>query len=419
MKTIQRAILLILTAFTLPALAQRTISSDKFDYRIDGEYYFKIVKIDKSNGKELFKAETKIPNKKEGEMYFVGPNSSYFNLVGEKIIIVYDIWKKSNSSKDCFVKTMDVNSGEFSNPILLYTTKINSKFSTHEIVYSPFYSPDMSKLAVFKDNISPTYQIEPELTIYNTVDFKAISTKKISSKYQGQKRVFDQRSFNMNNSGDITLSFSQMNEQTRMTTKSFTGEIPFSSEEISNIRDKAESNGSNISGDQISHGRFYKNLSDFSNDKPIPGVRIKNGSFSWSVIKGTDFKIIDEAGNITREDTKDLPSDLFTYKSDNFTSPYLIRIVDKKPYIVLVAGKLNYYSLYQEQQVRYYSEGWDGELKRYKDDVLEDYFKKYNLYEEYKQDKPKREFKDDVNGYFNKIVAWEIKYFRKLNEVMK
>ena len=113
-----------------------------------------------------------------------------------------------------------------------------------------------------------------------------------------------------------------------------------------------------------------------------------------------------------------MPSDIFTYKNDNFSNPYLIRTIDKKPYIVLAIGKLNYYSLYTEQEQRYYSEGWNGELRKFKESDFEDYLKKYDLLVDYKKDKPKREFKDDVNGYFNKTVDWQIKYFKLLNEKM-
>lgn len=96
-----------------------------------------------------------------------------------------------------------------------------------------------------------------------------------------------------------------------------------------------------------------------------------------------------------------------------------MRLIDNKPYIVLVAGKMCYYSLYLEQQDRYYAEGWNGKLMKFKENDFEEYLAKYNLLEDYKADKPKREFKDDVNGYFNKIVSWQIKYFNLLNEKMK
>ena len=84
----------------------------------------------------------------------------------------------------------------------------------------------------------------------------------------------------------------------------------------------------------------------------------------------------------------------------------------------MVAGKLSFYSLYLTQNELYFAEEWDGELKKFKEKRLEEYLEKYNLLEEYKNDKPKREMKDDVNGYFNKTVQWRIKYFNLLNKKM-
>lgn len=301
---------------------------------------------------------------------------------------------------------------------MVYSTKLNSVYSSCEVPYIPIYSPDKSKLAVLKDNISPSYDIDPEINIYDTKTFNILSTKKISGKYEGQKRIFDLTNISMDNSGNITAVLHLMNEKTKITTKSYSADIPFNEKELKNIKEFGGNASSDVGGNQNSHGRFYKNLNDYINDKPIQGVRIKNGSFSWTAFGGADFKLIDDAGNITKEDSKDLPSEIFTYKKDNFSDPYIMRIMDKKPYIVLAAGKLNYYSLYLEQQARYYSEGWDGKLEKFKENDLEDYLKKYNLLEDYKNDKPKREFKDDVNGYFNKTINWQIKYFNLLNKKM-
>ena len=49
----------------------------------------------------------------------------------------------------------------------------------------------------------------------------------------------------------------------------------------------------------------------------------------------------------------------------------------------------------------------------------EDFMQKYGLLEEFENTKPKREKKDDVNGYFSKVVNHEIEYINKLNEKMK
>jgi hypothetical protein len=311
-----------------------------------------------------------------------------------------------------------IKSGKFTAPKLLYSTKLNSPYSCSELPYKPIYSPDKTKLAVIKDNISPSYNIDPEINIYDTKTLNVLSTKKISGKYDGQKRIFDLTTIAIDDKGNITTVFHLMNEKTKITTKSYSADIPFAETDLKNIKELSGNSSSDAGGNQTSHGRFYKTLDDYVNDKPMPGVRIKNGSFSWTAFGGADFKLIDDAGNVTKEDSKDLPSEIFTYKSDNFSDPYILRIMDKKPYIILAAGYYCYYSLYLEQQNRYMAEGFNGELKKFKEGRFEELLEKYNLLEDYKKDKPKREFKDDVNGYFNKTINWQIKYFNLLNKKM-
>lgn len=409
-------VITMLLAFTKTLNAQKSIQTDDAIYTLEGEYDFKITKTDIKTKRVLFKADTKIPDKNKKESYYPLGNSIYMYLIGDNVFIVYDVWQKATSSKDCFVKLLNVNTGKFSEPKLLYSTKLNSVFSVNELVYKPFYSPDNTKMAVLKDNISAGYNIDPEINIYDTETFDILSSKKMSGKYEGQKRIFDLTNISMDNNGNITTLFHLLNLKTKVTTKSYSAEIPFNETDLKNINE-LEGNASNdAGGNQNAHGRFYKSLEDYIDDKPIQGVRIKNGSYSWSTFGGSDYKLIDDNGNIKKEATKDLPSDIFTYKKDNVSNPYLIRVIDKKPYIVLAVGKLNYYSLYTNQEERYYSEGWNGELEKFKESVLTDYLKKYGLLEAYKKDKPKREFQDDVNEYFNKTIKWQIKYFNLLNE---
>ncbi len=393
------------------------MKTDKEIYTVEGAYNFIILKKDIKTQKILFKAETKIPDKSQKEMFYPGANFAAFELVGDNIIIVYDVWQKATGTKDCSIKTLNVKTAKFSQPKLLYSTKVNSVYSSNEIIYKPIYSPDKSKLAVLKDNISPSYDIEPEINIYDTKSLNVISTKKISSKYENQKRIINQN-ITMDDNGNIALTFSLLNEKTKMTTKSYSAEIPFKETDLKNIKEVTGTASNDGGIDQKAHGNFYKTLQDYLDDKPIKGTRIKNGSFNWTVVTGTDYKLIDDEGNIKKEDAKNLPSELFTYKSDNYSSPFLVRIIDKKPYIVLAAGKLCYYSLYQEQQDRFFAEGWDGELMKFKEKDFEEYLAKYNLLEDYKKDKPKRERDDSVNGYFNKTVNWQIKYFNLLNAKM-
>lgn len=414
------SILLILTLiFSQNLIAQKVIKTDKAIYKIEGQYYFEISKIDINTKKVYYKVETEIPDKSKKEMFYPGGNHAIFDIIGDNMVIVYDIWQKKAETKDCFIKLMNTKTGSFTEPQLLYSTKLNSVYSSNELIYKPIYSPDKSKLAVLKDNISPGYPIEPEITIYETETFSAISTKKLSGKYENQKRIFDQKKFEMDNDGNISVVFHLMNEETRLTTKSYSADIPFIAGDLKNIKAFNETSSLENVTNQTSHGSFYKSIQDLIDDNPIPGVRIKNGSFSWSLVTGADFKLIDDAGNLKREDSKDLPSTIFTYKRHDNSSPFVLRIIDKKPYIILSAGSINYYALYQDQERRYIAEGWNGDLKKFSGRAFEKYLEKEGLLEAYRNDKPKREFKDSVNDFFNKEINWQIKYFNLLNEKLR
>jgi hypothetical protein len=416
-KLISTSLLLVFIGLMKTSTAQE-MKTDKEVYTVEGAYNFIIIKKDIKTQKVLSKIETKIPDKSQKEMFYPGSNFANFVLIGDNIIIAYDIWQKDNGTKDFYIKTLNLKTNKFSEPQLVYSTKVNSVYSSNEIIYKPVYSPDKSKLAILKDNISPSYDIDPEITIFETKTFKTVSTIKMSGKFENQKRVINQN-FTFDNEGNIALTFSLLNEKTKITTKTYSAEIPFKSTDMKNIKELGETASSSAGGvDQKAHGNLYASLQDYIDNKPIKGVRIKNGSFSWSVVKGTDYKLIDDDGNVKKEDAKNLPAELFTYKRDNYSAPMLMRLIDGKPYIILAVGKLNYYSLYLEQDQRFYAEGWNGKLKKFKESEFEEYLKKYGLLDDYKNDKPKREFKDDVNGYFNKIVSWQIKYFNLLNAKM-
>ena len=397
---------------------KQTIKTETETYEILGNLNFIVKKMDTKTGRLLFSVNTNIPNKAAGEMFYPGGNYAYFDLTEENMVVVYDVWQKKTGTKDCSYKLINLKTGKMSPSKLLYSTKVNSLYSSNEIVYKSTYSPDKNKMAVLKDNISLGYPIDPEVKILDAHTFKELATKTFSTKYENQKRVFDLNQFSMDNNGNISLVFHLMNEKTKITTKSFTAKLPFEEKELKNIEELGENAASDAGVDQKSHGRFYKSIKDYVDDKPIPGIRIKSGSFSWTMVTGTDFKVIDDNGVTKRMDAKNLPSELFTYKRDDYSEPYLMRIIDKKPYIVLAAGKLNYYSKYEAQQERYMSEGWDGEIEKFKEKKLEKYLEQYNLLNAYKKDKPKREFHDSVNDYFNKTVNWHIKYFNLLNEKM-
>jgi hypothetical protein len=413
MKNKTWALFLFCLGISLNAISQfSTIArTDKEVYTVEGDYYFIITKKDIESNKILFKAETNIPDKKQKETYNTSANDARFFLVGENIFIIYDVWQKSNSSKECYVRLLNTKTGQFGEKKRLYATPLNSGFSAGDIPYTPQFSADFSKLAVLKDNKSTGYDIDPEITVYDTKTLNIISNKKFAQKYNGEKRIFSQN-FTVDNTGNISLFFSLLNPETKQKGKSFSANIGVKDTELQNIKELEPTTSSSDSKIAVG-GLFYKSLQDYVDSKPMEGVGIKYGSFSWTTFGGTKFKLIDDKGNVTKEDAKDLPSDIFTYND------YLIHVIDKTPYIVLSVGKLCFYAEYAEQQKRYMAEGWNGKLEKFKEDKLEDYLKQYGLLEGYKRDKPKREFKDDVNGYFNKVVRWQIDYFNLLNKKMK
>jgi len=414
---LERALLLlvVLSFGILSASAQRVIKTDEDVYTVSLESTLKIAKSPINSKRVLFTAEAKIPD--DGEAFNPGANDFSLELVGDKIVVVYDVWNKSTKTEDCSLLLLDVQTGKFDARRPIYSTKLNTVFSCADIPHRAIYSPDTSKLLILKDNISPGYDIDPELTIYDTKTFELLSTKEVSGQYEGQKRIIDLSQTSMDNDGNITTVLHLVNEKTKITTKSFTAKIPFQETGLTELT-ALEENASDDSGDgRNSLGRFYKTFDDYVNAEPMPGVRVKNGSISAGVA-GTSFALVDDEGNTKREGPGDFPSDLFTYRASNYSSPEVIRIMNKKPYLVLVAGPLCHYASYTEQQKRYYAEGWKGELEGFSENKFEKYLEKFGLLADYEKDKPKREFKDDVNDYYNKEVAWQVKYFVLINEKM-
>ena len=136
------------------------------------------------------------------------------------------------------------------------------------------------------------------------------------------------------------------------------------------------------------------------------------------MVAGEFFNLIDKDGKYDKTNVSKFPGPLFTYKSSDLDDFYLLRAYEGKCYIVLAAGKFCYYAEYGAQGVQHTSEGINGELKKFKEKDLEEKLEQYGLLADYKKDKPKREMKDDVNGYFNKVVSWHLKYFNLLNSKM-
>ncbi len=417
MKHAQKILTILFLLFANFTFAQLVLKADDgATYTIEGTVYFKIIKKDKA-GKVQYKVETKIPDKPKGENFYDvnGTNRADFHLVGDRMLILYDVWKGGTKSKDCQIKVLDTKTGKFSESKQLFSTKINSLFSSGEITYTPFYAPDNKKFMVIRNNISPTYAIDSEIVLVDCEDLGVLSTIKLP-KYEGQKRIISVSQTELRDSGEIVGVFQLVNEKTRITTKSYSFNVPFKATELQGVKELGGNISSEHNNDPNSHGRFYETFSDYLKDDPIPGVRIQNGSFTSSFVGTINFVLLDDAGNVKKEKAKDLPAELFTYKRNDFSSPFAIRMMDKEPYIILSAGKYNFYSLYSDQGKLYMAEGWNGKLKKFNRRDLEKALDQYKLLNDFKNDKPRREFKDNVNEYFNKEVEWFVKYFDLLNQ---
>lgn len=424
--------LALFLAFTESSNAQQIIKTDKEIYTIEGAYYFTITKTDTKTQKVLFKAQTKIPDKSQKEGFYPGLNNASFDLIGDNIVIVYDVWQKSTDSKDCSVKLLNVKSGTFNQPKLLYSTKLNSANSSSELIYKPIYSPDKTKLAVLKDNNSPTSDIDPEINIYDTRTFNVLSSKKISGKFEGQKRIFDLTRISMDDKGNITTLFHLIDEKTKITTKSYSADIPFNENDFINIKDLGVIASTGLTkGQNINTNKFYKTPADFLNNTPIEGYSIKNDS--WSYLMGFGESIVlFKNGVKDKVKLSNLPSPWFSYGDDGLL---LMRAFDGNLYYVLAEGPLCYYLNINTNRVsvdksgviqltdqsgrglykNYYSETSNGEILKLKDKNLNKYLVKYNLKKKYDAEKMKR---NTSNDYLKRSFKY-IKYINLLNEQMK
>lgn len=160
------------------------------------------------------------------------------------------------------------------------------------------------------------------------------------------------------------------------------------------------------------NNRFYKTMDDFKNNTPIAGYEIEGDSWQYVIGGGESIMIIKDGKRVKTKVTK-LPSNLFFYNNT------LMRVVGKSTYLVLTEGPLCYYASKLNNEEQYYSKTINGELINFKKSTFKKLLIEYNLYDQYKKDKPKREFEDSPNSYFNKLVARNIKYFDLINEKLK
>ncbi|MGZ4047705.1 MAG: hypothetical protein ACXVNN_00005, partial [Bacteroidia bacterium] len=293
--------------------------NDKGTIQLNGAYDFSISKTDKS-GKKLYDVKLNIPNKSNKEYYFPSVSKISTELVGKEIQIIYDVYSKKEALKDCYFMSMSENGTGLSAPKLLSSTACKSQFSNSNTNYRVLYSPDKSKFALLLDNFSRGIVIEPTITIYDSKTISPIVIKQLSSKYNGEKIQIDPyKNFTMDNDGNIKMLIHQMNMETNMVVKDYSGELAFADKAIRNIKELSESTSTSVSeGGEVNkteNGRFYASLEDVAKDKFIPGYQVKNGTYSFVTIAGESFKLIEKDGNLKKTSVSDFPSPYFTYKS--------------------------------------------------------------------------------------------------------
>lgn len=395
------------------SVAQSIAKTENFTFDFDS-YKRIISKTDNATGKIISKIVTGIPDKSQKEEFYYLGNNVSLNVINGEIAMIYDVWNNAAKANICYVKFLNVENNTFTAPKKLHSTGLETKYHLDQREYTTFYSPDRLKVAILRDNLNKNYDFKPAFLVFNTTNFELISELEMNNEYEGEKRIIDTKSMSLDNEGNIDFSFNTVNLATKLPIKSYTAYLASNGEELKNIAEITEESGFN--NRNSTQGRFYKSIADLSNDEPVSGIRIKNKSHSWDNFTGSSFEVIDDAGNVSKIRAKNLPTELFTYKRIDTEEPFIMRIINDKPYIILEAGGLMFYSLLAEQGKLFYSLGWSGELEYYKTEEIEKLLAKFDLVDAYKSEEPKREFSDTVDGYFNKVVAWNMKFISLYNE---
>ncbi|NMH28855.1 hypothetical protein [Flavobacterium silvaticum] len=155
---------------------------------------------------------------------------------------------------------------------------------------------------------------------------------------------------------------------------------------------------------------FYATLEDAQNHNPLPDLYMRT---DWNQYH--EFDIFYPNGEMKRNvkcKSKEWPSEYFTNRG------MLLRVIDGKAYICLSMGKINFYQDYHDGK-RYMQEGGlNTGLKKWDQKYYESLLQEHNLLMQYQMEKPKREFRDTVSGYGNKMMSWQLKFMMLLNEKM-
>jgi hypothetical protein len=169
---------------------------------------------------------------------------------------------------------------------------------------------------------------------------------------------------------------------------------------------------SNLSFSQTDF-KFYKTVEDYANNKFVPGYEIVENSYHYLIFAGESLKVKTNGGSEERVSIADFCADFYSPNENQ-----LWRRFKNKSYIILVHGAFCFYVTPGfSANPEYYSETISGPVKKFKSSVLTKRLKEKGLLEAYKNEKPKREFKDTVNDYFNKLLKRNVKYANLLNQV--
>lgn len=161
------------------------------------------------------------------------------------------------------------------------------------------------------------------------------------------------------------------------------------------------------------NNRLYATIEDYKNNKPIEGYELVENSWDCRTNFET-FKVL-RNGVVQKMKLTELPSELYTYDST------LIRTFAKACATVLVEGTICVYLYKCTGYDLWISEGITGGFTplykfKYKGLKFEELLKQYNLFDSYKKELPKREFRDNPSSYKTKLAKRDIYYIKLLNE---
>lgn len=172
---------------------------------------------------------------------------------------------------------------------------------------------------------------------------------------------------------------------------------------------------------------FFTSYEDYKAEKPIADMKLKS-------YKGSTIEFVQNGTEQKQKGSK------ITYQWFCNETGILMRVFDGDVYFMVVDGPLCYYVKRSEGTVmkpdgedyrfspatsdpflpEYYSEGPSGEIKKLKESVMDSYLEKYNLKKDFEADPAyKREAKDCVWCYKNKLHCRNVKYIKLINEKMK